>query len=267
MLTALTIFGVVRIPIEKSLRSDLIEHHLLLPPPANDTLSAMSQSSLMGTLGGLRSMVAVYLTLKAYEHFSYTEWGELNKTYGLITGLEPRVEEHWVSWVWHIGINAVAYVQNEPGMTDQERKRLFDFYTQEAIKVGRRGIEQLPQSSAIRGQLAEVYREKLKDNCAVAQLYKEMIGLPDSLEYVVRFHGYFLAKCEGKEQEAYDYLMNLYRVPDKKHHLPTLIQRIKELEVKLKIPITDWIPEANPDELLRRQLRSGEPLPGGVRLP
>ena len=56
-----------------------------------------------------------------------------------------------------------------------------------------------------------VDREKLKDDCATARVYGEIIGLPEAPSYARRFYGYFMARCPGREEEAYEYLMDLYR--------------------------------------------------------
>ncbi len=243
ILAILVGFGLLRGPYEDGLRKQFIEARLLLPPPGRTAMSQMSQSALIGTLGGLRSLASTVLVLKAFDHFSNKEWADLNQCYKMITNLEPRDESHWASVIWHIGINATASVQFNESIPLFERKRLYHEYAQEAIRLGRAGLEQLPDSVPIRLQLAEVYKEKLKDYCASAQLYKEMVGLPGCPAYAVRFHGYFLAKCPGKEQEAYDYLMNLYRQGDK-HHLPSLFVAIKKMEVALNIPSSQRIPDS-----------------------
>ena len=47
----------------------------------------------------------------------------------------------------------------------------------QAIDLAEKGIKQLPKSAAIRIQLAEVYREKLKDNCATSRVYLSLIHI------------------------------------------------------------------------------------------
>lgn len=264
VLAVLLVFGLIRSPYEDRLREQFIEARLLLPPPGKTALSQMSQSVLIGTLGGLRSVAATILVLYAFDHWSDKNWSDLNRTYKMITNLEPRDETHWVSVIWHMGINATASVQYNESIPAFERERLFNEYAQEAIRMGEAGLEQLPDSVPIRLQLAEVYKEKLKDFCAAAQIYKDMLGLPGCPGYAVRFHGYFLAKCPGKEQEAYDHLMNLYR-QGTKHHKASLLYSIKKMEEALKIPFPQRIPGkklTHPAEELRKN-----ELPGGIIIP
>lgn len=262
----LALFGLVRSPVEDGVRERLVAARLLLPPPAQSAFEQMGQSALMGTLGGLRSLVASFLTLEAFEHFSTKSWDDLRQTYQIITSLEPRDESHWVSVVWHLGINATANMEIDERLPTFERERRFNEYAFQAIELAERGIAQLPESAAIRLQLAEVYREKLKDDCATARVYGGVIGLPGAPGYARRFHGYFMARCPGHEKEAYEYLMALYREGDSQH-LPTLIKEIKNLEEKLSIPGPQRIPDADPDRPQKRPRQPANVLPGGIVVP
>jgi hypothetical protein len=262
----LAVFGLARAPLEEGLRERLVESNLLMPPPGQGAFEQMSQSALMGTLGGLRSLVATYLTLNAFEHFSTKSWDDLRANYLIITNLEPRDESHWVSVIWHIGINATANMEIDTRLPAFERERRFKEYAFQAIELGERGISQIPGSVAIRLQLAEVYREKLKDDCATARIYGTIIGLPGEPAYARRFYGYFMARCPGREGEAYDYLMSLYREGERQR-LPTLIKEIKNLEEKLLIPSFRRISEADPDQPGKGQSPASRALPGGIIVP
>ena len=111
VLVLLALFGLLRGPVEDRLREDLVSAKLLTPPPAQGAFEQMGQSALMGTLGGLRSLVATFMTLEAFDHFSTKSWDDLRQSYQIITALEPRDETHWVSVIWHLGINATANME------------------------------------------------------------------------------------------------------------------------------------------------------------
>lgn len=245
ILIGLAIFGVFRAPVEDDLRTNLVSDGILLPPPAKDALGQLNQSALMGTLGGLRTLVSSYLVLEAFDHFSLKEWEELRSDYKVITTLEPRDENHWRDVVWHIGINATANMEVDESIPQFERMRRFNEYAVAAVELAEEGLEQNPDSAIIRLQLAEVYRGKLNDPCETARVYGEMVGLRDSPGYVERFHGYFLAACPGKEREAYEQLVKLYRESEN-NHVASLIINIKDLEKKLGIPFALRIPEDYP---------------------
>tara|TARA_R110002096_G_scaffold87448_1_gene200677 strand:+ start:1104 stop:1943 length:840 start_codon:yes stop_codon:yes gene_type:complete len=267
VIAGVVLFGLARAPFEDRLNEQLIESRLLLPPPGQSALDQMSQSALMGTLGGLRTLVASFMTLQAYEHFSNKNWEGLRQAYLVITSLEPREEEHWVSVVWHLGINATANMQIDSTLPAFERERRFKEYIFQAIELAEKGIEQLPRSVEIRKQLAEVYREKLKDNCATARVYGEIMDLDGAPSYARRFHGYFMARCPGKEQVAYEFLIGLYHEGEY-NHLPTLIHEIIKLEGILAIPSSQRIPEKDPDNNpSRRPQKPNNVLPGGIVVP
>jgi len=246
-LVLLAAFGLIRQPLEHRLREELATANLLLPPPGQNAMQQMSQSTLLGTLGGLRSLVATYLVIEAFNHFSNKEWDELQRDYAIVTNLEPRDEHHWVTVIWHIGINATANMQNDMRLPEFERKRRYHEYALSAVELAERGIEQLPDSVPIRLQLAEVYREKLRDPCAVARVYGEIMKLPSAPGYAERFYGYFLADCPGEEEQAYAYLMRLYHA-EERHHKGTLVTKIRELEEKLGIPPFQRIPAESGEE-------------------
>ena len=79
-LLGLVLFGLVRSPVEDGLRERLVAANLLLPPPGQGAIEQMSQSALMGTLGGLRSLVATFLTLEAFEDAVLDRLFALNAT-------------------------------------------------------------------------------------------------------------------------------------------------------------------------------------------
>jgi hypothetical protein len=58
---------------------------------------------------------------------------------------------------------------------------------------------------------------------------------------VKRFAAYELAQCPGREQEAYAQLHALYRSSETER-VPTLLRRLKELEIKLDVPADQRVP-------------------------
>jgi hypothetical protein len=53
-----------------------------------------------------------------------------------------------------------------------------------------------------------------------------------------------MAKCPGREREAYDYLRKLYEEGEKQR-LPSLINLLRQMENKLEIPTTDRVLSAD----------------------
>src|SRR5882724_5806963 len=55
-----------------------------------------------------------------------------------------------------------------------------------------------------------------------------------------RFSAYELSYCEGREREAYDRLRTLYQRGEKEH-LPRLLNQLRVMEERLKIPANERI--------------------------
>ena len=69
----------------------------LLPPPLGiGMLDQMGQSAFVATLGGTRSLVAVYMTLLAYEGWKNQDWAVVEKNYGVVHSLQPFDLQAWV---------------------------------------------------------------------------------------------------------------------------------------------------------------------------
>ncbi|MDF1754175.1 MAG: hypothetical protein P1U89_15430 [Verrucomicrobiales bacterium] len=264
----LAAFGLVRSPVENSLRRKMNTAGMLLPTPGHSAMAQMGQSALMGMLGGLRTLVATGYLLDSYRHFDNADWDANRKSLLLATYLEPTEESHWVDLVWHRGINAPAWLETRARLPEIEKRILYHEYTRDAIELGEAGLKNLPKSVEIRKQMAEVYREKIKDPCGTAKMYKEMLGLEGAPMYANRFYGYFLSECPGKEKEGYDHLVNLYW-EGSHNHLPTLIKKILVLQEELDIPVPLWIREKDPDaqKQINRRIKKPKPLPGGIVIP
>jgi hypothetical protein len=80
-----------------------------------------------------------------------------------------------------------------------------------------------------------IYRDKLFDHYQASQQFAAAAQFPDSPTYEVRFAAYELSNSPGHEREAYNELVRLYKLGEKEW-LPTLLKRIKELQVQLNIP-------------------------------
>lgn len=273
ILLILLVFGLVRNPVESSLRKEMKEAKMLLPTPGHNAMAQMGQSALMGTLGGLRTLVATGYLLESYRHFDNDNWDENRKALLLATYLEPTVESHWVSLVWHRGINAPAWLETRAKLPEIETRILYHEYTQDAIKLGEAGLKNLPDSIEIRKQMAQVYEVKMDDPCGVAKIYGELMRMEGAPTYSARFYGYFLAQCPGKEQEAYDHLYYIYWETKRRRlrQLPSVVKNLLILQEKLDIPKPLWLREKDPDaqKAVNRRFkqRNSRPMPGGIKLP
>lgn len=252
--------GMARLPWEKQLGEQLTAAGLLLPPPGDTLREQMGQSATLAALGGLRSLVSIYITLHAQEAWQLNDWETVERDYRMITTLEPGDVDNWIRGAWHLWANAAASIEMNESIPVALRGKMEQEYIDKGIEFLRQGILNNPETAKPWVELGFVLRSKKEDYCAAAKAYEEALSRKGAPEFVTRFVGYNLALCPGQEREAYDYLRKLYD-EGKKHRLPSVIFFLKELEGKLDIPLRQRIPDPLPETLRRGQAQ--EP-PGGA---
>lgn len=258
-LALLAVFGLLRAPFESRLTERLETDLLLSPPPEISLLDQMGQSSFLATLGGARSLVAVYMTLMATDSWSYQDWEDLNAKYTVVTSLNPSDEEAWIAWSWHNAYNASANMEvrddwkkfRHPG--DVTRTDVGAHFIDRGVEILREAIDNNPESGKLYQELGRVLWKKDLDPCSAALAYERAKDLPGSLGFTVRFQGYCMAKCPGREREAYDYLSELYHQGNR-HRTESVIVSLKKLETTLEVPFLLRIPDWERDLRIRRDL-------------
>lgn len=265
VVTLLLIGGMLRAPLEKRLHSELSAAGLLSSPPGESLREQMGQSATLAALGGLRSLVSIYMTLHAHDAWQMTDWETVERDYHIITTMQPRDVDSWIKGAWHLWANASANVELNESLPTALREKMRQEYADKGIGFLQQGIRNNPQAAKPWEELGFVYREKKHDYCAAAEAYRQAYARPNASAYLVRFVGYMLAQCPGHEREAYDYLRALYNEGDTHRRLPSVIVTLKQLEEKLNIPLIQRIPDIHPDVL--RQQRAQKrvlKLPGGI---
>lgn len=258
-LAMLLAFGWLRSPVESKLTDHFVETGALTEVSTSQLSSAVGQSTVLAVLGGLRPLVAIYLTLHAFDAWSFREWDTVERDYRIITTLMPEDIDSWKTGAWHMAYNAAASaLYDAPTVPDSVKKKNSRDWVYKGIEFMEKGIEQNPNSAVLHQELADIYRQQLDEPCLAAKHYKLSMEGDRPKSFVARFYGYFLARCPGREKEAYDHLMELYH-QGQKQRLPTLISRIKELEETLEIPAANRIPEIDPDEEILRRYPHAKP--------
>jgi hypothetical protein len=92
--------------------------------------------------------------------------------------------------------------------------------------------------------MGRLYRDKYNDHEHAAEFFDKAAAFPEAPGYTRRFAAYELAQCPGREEEAYSRLIALYSAGEHER-LPTLIQRLSEIENKLDVPIEERIPKTS----------------------
>lgn len=246
VIIAVVVFGAVKLPAEHQLVLARAEHHLRSTPLDLNLREQIGQLGFVAALSGFRSVIADFLFIQAHVAWEQTAWSRVLLLFRQVTMLQPRGILFWDMAAWHMAWNASVSVLHNPS---QPRLALRIKAQREYFDLGRdfleRGIQNNPESAQLWEALARLYRDKYRDHARASEYFDKTAEKPDAPRYVKRFAAYELSHCEGREQEAYDRLMQLYAAGEKER-LPTMITRLKFLEDKLSVPLAQRIPDAVP---------------------
>ena len=238
------LFGAVKLPAELALSATHRRLHFRAVEFDPGLREQIGQLGFVAALSGFRALVADVLFVQAHMAWERTEWGRVLFLFRQVTTLQPRALLFWDMAAWHMAWNASAAALRDPA---QPRLALRIKAQREYIHLGKdfleRGIRNNPDRPQLYEALARLYRDKDKDHEHAAEFFEKAADLPDAPSYARRFAAYEISYCEGREREAYDRLHTLYSAGEKER-LPTLIRRLKDLEIKLDIPLDQRI--ANP---------------------
>lgn len=243
VVVALLLAGAAKTPLEHRLFRERHQLHLH-PPDLNLGLrEQLGQLGFIAALSGFRSLVADVIFIQAHVAWERTEWSRVLLLFRQVTTLQPRSVLFWDMAGWHMAWNASAAAMND---LNQPRLALRVKAQREYFELGRdfleRGIKNNPEKPQLYEALARLYRDKYRDHARAAEFFAAAADKPGAPSYARRFSAYELSYCEGREREAYERLLQLYKQGDKER-LPTLIRRLKFLEEKLNLPLDQRIPE------------------------
>jgi tetratricopeptide (TPR) repeat protein len=246
LLLSLALFGAVKLPAEHALSAAHRGLHFRAIAFDSGLREQIGQLGFIAGLSGFRSLVADVLFVQAHVAWERTEWGRVLLLFRQVTTLQPRSILFWDMAAWHMAWNASAAALRD---STQPRLALRIKSQREYFQLGKdfleRGIKNNPDRPQLYEALARLYRDKYNDHEHAAEFFEKAAALPGAPSYAKRFAAYELSHCEGRESEAYDRLHRLYAVGERER-LPTLIRRLKDLEIKLNIPLDQRIPDLLP---------------------
>lgn len=204
----------------------------------------IGQSGFLAALSGFRSPLAAILWIEAHTAWENTEWGRMAGIFQTVTTLQPRSLMYWDMASWHMAWNAaVAAMQNEKQPSEALRIKARREYEELGRHFLERGIANNPDRYQLYLQMGVLQRDRIEDHCAAAESFLKASEFPDAPPYAARFAGYEMAKCPGREREAYDHLRRLYEQGESQR-LPSLINLLREMENKLDISEVDRVESA-----------------------
>lgn len=235
------LFGLAKWPFEAALDQAQKAAHLRKTALDLNLRAQVSQMGFLAALSGFRSPLAAFLWIEAHNAWEKTQWGRMAGLFNTVTTLQPRSKLYWDMAAWHMAWNAsVAALNDESQPSEAMRIRNQRQYFALGREYLERGIASNPDSYFLYAALARLLVDKLEDHCGAAEYYAKAAAFPDAPPFIARAAGYEMAKCPGREREAYDLLRQLYdRGPEERK--PTLITTLKELEKKLDVPPAERI--------------------------
>ena len=196
----------------------------------------IGQSGFLAALSGFRSPLAAILWLEAQTAWENTEWGRMAGIFQTVTTLQPRSLMYWDMASWHMAWNAaIAATQNEKQPSEALREKARREYEELGRHFLERGIANNPDRYQLHLQMGMLLRDRMENHCAAAESFMNASKFPEAPSYAARFAGYEMAKCPGREREAYEHLRRLYEQGESQR-LPSLINLLREMENKLDIP-------------------------------
>ena len=239
---AMTLFGIAKLPAEREVARAHRELHFRTLNFDLELREKIGQFGFIAALSGLRSIVADALYIQAHVGWERAEWGRVLFFMRQVTTLQPRSVLFWDMAAWHMAWNAGTAALEDPS---QPRLALRIKAQREYLQIGKefleRGIMNNPERPELYESMARLYRDKYKDHEHAAEFFAKSAAQTGAPSYVKRFAVYELTQCPGREWEAYQRLHSLYHGGEDER-LPTLIRHLKELEVKLGIPLDQRIP-------------------------
>jgi tetratricopeptide (TPR) repeat protein len=279
VLLALLVTGAIRMPFERAFTRELQAVGLLSPPLEIDTRDRIGQTSSAVALGGLRTLVATFLNLRAFTYFEDRAWDDVYTTYCTVVDLAPRTGYYWEAGAHHQAMNAAAYFLRDEQLDLSPIRR--EAAARAAVRRGRafveRGIRNNPNDWRLHRFLGLLLMDRGKYRMfgdpdetfqAAAIAYRAAAACPDALPYIRRFELYALARVASRRDDALAMVRKLYADPG--NRVPTLrcIYFALEMQAGAGVlePVEFAIQVFGSAESAHRDLGNYW-LRGGVRLP
>ncbi len=243
ILVSFGVFGFALMPWESSIMRKEQQAGLL---PTDDLKGddALDQQMAMISLGGLRSLVAAFLSLEAFESFQRGDWNNVERRYRQIVTLAPHTAFYWDTGAWHLAYNAASAIlrddhnQNLPMV---ERRRLYKDYIGKGKNFLRKGAAVNPSDWLIQSRLGNILSDTKRypnyQEAADAYSRARVLGAPPIIS---RQQFYALARIPDKAHEAWEMGRELYKDPV--NRLPSMATTLFALQNRLNPPENEKIP-------------------------
>lgn len=230
--------GIARMPVEQRLSAELRAAGLLPRELDASTRDKIGQTSAAVALGGLRTLVATFMNLRAFGFFTEQEWAKVDGTYRLILDLAPRTRYYWETASWHQAYNAAAYYQNDSSLPALRRREAWRASIVRGREILEQGILNLPGEWSLHAHLGFLLRDPNKFGAfgdfdetflTASEAYGRAAAMDGSPAYLRRFQFYTLGRVPGREADALEIGRALH-AESRANHAPTLLCLLFALE-------------------------------------
>ncbi|MEM8867093.1 MAG: tetratricopeptide repeat protein [Verrucomicrobiota bacterium] len=204
---------------------------------------SLGHGLVIGVLGGFRTVMADFLWIQANHIWEQHDRVGLDAMIRLVTTLDPRPEFFWLNSARMVAYDVPSWRIREEGgfnVVSEARQMAIDLeQAEQAFAILRQALGYHPENPMIYLDFAQIYLNRLKDVERAAEWYLKASKFPDAPYYAARIHAQLLKRL-GRYEEAYDFLVALHpTLPDDEPyaHKGVIFERIRELEVTLKIPL------------------------------
>jgi hypothetical protein len=237
VVVAVLAFGAARMPYEAAVTRDLRAAGLTEEPISIGALDKVDQTGWAVALGGLRTLVATFLNLRAFGFFEDQNWSALEDTYGTMVDLAPHSSYYWDSGAWHMSTNESSYYVNFSDLPGLRRQQAWKASILRGRAFLERGIRNNPDDATLYKSLGNLLSDDFrypafgdpdKTFAEAAAAYHAAAATGKARGQVVRAEALALARVKGKEAEALKLLQHLYEDPH--NRVPTLSVMLVVLE-------------------------------------
>lgn len=251
-LIALSLFGLAMTPWKRLLTQQELRQDLL-PTESLEGQNSLNQQLAFVSLGGLRSLVAAFLSLEAFECFRNSDWPTLEKRYHQIVTLSPHNVFYWDTGAWHLAYNAASDALDQEQLPLSERRQIYKNYIDKGKAFLLQGVHQNPSDWVVLSRLGNLLSDPRRypnyEEARAAYQKARQLGGPN---IIARQEFYSLARIPSKAKEAWQLGRQLYQDPS--NRMPSLATTLFALENRLNLHESQRIPfrELFPSDKLAR---------------
>jgi hypothetical protein len=196
--------GWIIFPVEREMQSKFREKKLLPLPLPISTREKIGQTSSAVALGGLQSVVATFLNLRAYSSFENRDWIKLEDQFNTIVALQPQNPYYWDVGAWHLSYNAAVDCLENESLPAIRSKALHRAYVEKGVNFLERGTNNLPDDWVLLSSLGRFLSscDKYPNYEKAAAAYEKSWLTGKARRFEARAWLYCLARTEGKEAES-----------------------------------------------------------------